>query len=220
MKLNEAKYTRRFNMGDYEHEEYSLSCIAEEGDIAKELLTELKAEVLDAHTAEPKKQEKKEEEENGKSSSTKHNGKRTKSSAKSNEGVDDEGSKDDEAANTETDDGSDSEPETSEGSEDAEGSEGEEPEEKPAKGKSGKAPKEEKGKKAFKRKPQHYDRSIEQHKEIFSRVLKSIAPDWKKSEESKKKAKEVSEQVEGEPFLDENGEVLDGFKTKVRKLFK
>ena len=65
-----------------------------------------------------------------------------------------------------------------------------------------------------------YNRAIERHKEVFSGLLRSIAPDWKKTEESKKKAKKVSEVLEGEDFLDANGEVLDSFKALVKKKLK
>ncbi len=221
MKLNEAKYTRRFNTGEYEFEEYTLSVIADENDDGKELLTELKAEVIAAHTNDPKK---KEDKENGKSSSSKHNSKGTKSAAKSNEGADDKSSEDDEATNTEADDSSDSESETSESSEASEGDESSDSEEDTSSSKSSSKSKSAKSEKAsgkkFKKSPQHYNRGIEQHKEIFGRVYTTINPDWKKKEETKKQAKSISEELEGEPFLDENGEVVDSFKTRIRKLLK
>lgn len=74
-----------------------------------------------------------------------------------------------------------------------------------------------KRKKNFKKKPQTYQRN-DTHKEIFSGVLKAVAPDWKKTQESKAKAKSVSQKMEGEEFLDEEGEVLPEFKAEVKKL--
>lgn len=100
-------------------------------------------------------------------------------------------------------------PEAEEMGEDSEEEEIEEEveEEKPAK-----------AKKASKKKAQTYSRSSEQHKEILSTVLKAVAPDWKKTEEGKANAKKTSMEMEGEEFLDENGEVLESFKSQVKKM--
>jgi hypothetical protein len=74
-----------------------------------------------------------------------------------------------------------------------------------------------KGKKSFKKKPQSYARDNDTHKEIFSGVLKAVKPDWKKDAASKKRAKEISVKLEGDDFLDENGNVLVSFKQSVKK---
>lgn len=73
------------------------------------------------------------------------------------------------------------------------------------------------GKKKFKPKPQNYARDNDTHKEIFSGVLKAVAPNWKKDAASKKRAKDVSVKLEGEKFLDVDGNVLVTFKQSVKK---
>lgn len=73
------------------------------------------------------------------------------------------------------------------------------------------------GKKAFKSKPQAYDRENDTHKEIFSGVLKAVAPTWKKDAKLKAKAKSTSVKLEGSDFLDGDGEVLASFKQSVKK---
>lgn len=141
---------------------------------------------------------------------------------------DGEGSEDDEAADGEDGDNDHDSADDSEGDEesedgdyadgDQEESEDEE-ERKPAKGKSSSKPAAQKseGKKSFKKKPQTYNRGIDQHREIFSRVLRSVNPDWKNSDVLKVRAKKISEALEGEDFLDENGEVIAEFKAEVKK---
>lgn len=220
MKIKEATFTRRFTTGQYEFEEHTLSAEADESGNEKgsEILLELKKEVLEAFTGEVK-------DEDTKPDSSKNRSKSKKSSTSEDEGANDEGSEDNEASDDKTSDDDNSEPEASEGSdrEEKEDQENDEPREGKAgksKSKSKESSKDEKSKKTFQRKPQHYDRSIEEHKNIFARVYTSISPDWRKSEAGKKKAKIISEKVEGEPFLDENGEVLDSFTARVRKLNK
>lgn len=247
MKVVEAKFNRRFKVEEYEHEDYSLSAIVEDGETGSEVLLALKAEVssafVGASTSEtvaevkpkstkgkgPKKQEKK----LGTKPKTNHaDDEDTDDEDTSGEdaGDDGESSEDDETANSEDgDDGDDSSDTDEDGGEGSE-SEEEVEEVKPAKGskreisgksatkESGKAPAKEAGKKTFRKKPQSYNREIEQHKEIFSGVLRSVAPDWKKTEVTKARAKKASEQMAGKEFLDEDGEVLSSFKDAVKKL--
>lgn len=226
MKVTEAKFTRRFVVEQYEFEEYSLTSTVNEedkyGETGCDALTKLKFEVLEAFTRGdvPTKKEKK----NGKSktNNAKDSNEDGEDPASEDSGDDGKGDKDDEAASPEA---SDDDNNSAEGGEDYSASE-ESSEEVPAKGKRGKASKESKeekskeGKKAHRRKPQHYDRSIEQHKDKFKVALESVAPDWKKNEESKRKAKKASENLEGDEFLDENGDVMPEFITKIRKLMK
>lgn len=73
-----------------------------------------------------------------------------------------------------------------------------------------------KGKKNFKKKPQTYSRDSETHKEIFSKLMMSVAPKWKETAESKQKAKETSLAMSGKEFLDENGNVLESFSDEVK----
>lgn len=237
MKVNEIKVTKRITTGEYQFEEVTV-CLESgyESDVdVVNCIAQTKKEIVDGLAKEIK--EKKEgKNANSKTNTSKVNGKDGKDSSKKNEGSDDEGAEDDETSKSEASDDDNGESEGSESGEESGEDEGSEETEETTKGKSGKGKGESKGKadsketsagkdqgkegRKFKKKPQHYDRSIEQHKEIFSGVLRSVAPDWKKSEESKKKAKKVSEAVEGEPFLDENGEVLADFKAKVKKQMK
>ncbi len=74
------------------------------------------------------------------------------------------------------------------------------------------------GSKKTKKKPQVYQRTNGTHKEIFSNVLKEVAPKWKESTASKAKGKNASLEMEGEEFLDHTGEVVPSFRAAVKKL--
>lgn len=228
MKISEAKFTRRFTTGQYEFEEHTLSCTIDEDSDEKgsDILIELKQEVLKAHASEIKVTETNaptnKENKNGKTktNSTKNNDKDREDNGKSNEGSDDEGPAKNEATESQTgDDNNDK----SEGSESGTNKDGQEKTQNGS-GRSGsdkgKDAKGKEGKKSFKKAPQEYNRSIEAHKDIFSGVVRSINPDWKSSDDMKKKAKKASEILEGEPFLNENGEVLEEFKSQVKKKLK
>lgn len=206
--INEAKITKRYNTGDYEFEEYTLGAIVDEKESGAEVLQELKKQINEAFTGsvstekpkQDKKESKKEEKKNAtaKTSNVDDGSDDDEDAAIEVPANDDEGTEDDEAAVNEDNDGGD------DSSDDAEDEEAEEVA-KPVKEKKG----------GHKKKPQNYNRSIEQHKEIFSGILKSVAPEWKKTDASKAKAKSASESMEGLPFLDDEGNVLESFKTKV-----
>lgn len=195
MKATEIKFTRRYNVAQYEHEEYSVTALLEEDDDAVEGLQKLKADVAAAYGG----------------------------ACSSGESEPDE-SDTDESSEEETGE-EDTDVEDSETDSESDESEEEAEEEAPAPAakaaKSAKAPKSTagtKGGKKFKAKPQVYDRNNETHKELFSGVLKVVAPDWKKTADSKAKAKTVSQKMVGKEFLDANGEVVAAFKTEVKKL--
>ncbi len=166
MRITEVKYAKKFNLGNYESEEFALTAVVEEKDNHLETLQSLKNDVHSAYSGDSKS-----------------------------------------AEDTETEEPDDTETEETE-SEDTESEESEEKTKPKAKSKKPKK---------FKSKAQAYDRANETHKEIFSSLLKSVAPDWKKTPESKVKAKIVSEKLEGEDFLDADGEVLPEFKASVKK---
>lgn len=229
MKITDAKYTRRYNLGDYEHEEYSLSGLIEDGCGTKALVL-LKKEVEAAFstdssaavTEEP--QQPKQKAKKGKKDATKNakpdhandEDSDDESSEEQDAGSDDEGYQDNEAADSEDDDNSDDSSDSDEAATDED-----EEEQVTASKKRAKGPAKEnasEGKKSFKKKPQSYNRGIEQHKEIFSSTLRLIAPDWKKDEASKKKAKAASEKLEGVEFLDASGVVLPTFIAAMKKL--
>ena len=183
MRVTEVKYSKKFNLGNYESEEFGLTAVLEEDDVAQVAFIGLKNEVAIAYSGEVTKPEPEElpEPKKGK--------KKAKPEPEVEEETEEEESEETEVEETEeTEDEVDDEP-------------------KAAKGKKSK----------FKKKPQTYLRSNETHKEIFSNVLKTVAPDWKKTTESKAKAKAASQKLEGEEFLDENGEVLATFKAAVKK---
>lgn len=235
MKITEAKYVKRYNLGDFQHEEMSLvGSLEGSGLTGSEALVQLKNEVEAAHAGEvvspapaaknPKtKQEKpvKKGKKNGESKAAVADDEDGDNEDLESEasGDDGESDQDDEAPDSEDSDSDDSDSEDGEGgedSEDGESSEEEVEERSPARKPAGS--KKEGGKKSFKKKPQPYDRSNETHKELFTGVLRTVSPDWKKSEESKLKAKKVSMQLEGVDFLDESGEVLKSFLDLTKKM--
>lgn len=203
MKVVEAKFTKKFNTGNYESEEYSLGAIVEEKDKAVVVLQTLKTEVNAAFSGETA------EAAPEKKSSVKKTIKKTEP-IEVDEDEDEvtgqigEDEEDDDEVAVDYDD--------TEAADDDEEEE-EEEEAPPVKKKAASSP----GKK-FKKKEQVYSRTNEQHKELFSSTLRSVAPDWKKTEAGKAKAKLASQKMEGKAFLDENGEVIAEFKAEVKKL--
>ena len=185
MQTTEVKYTRRFNLGEYEHAEYSITATTEDKEKAQKVLAQLKADVLEAHTSEDEPTE---------DSPTPAPSKKAakKAAAKAAAQVEDEESEDedDEESEDETDNARDDEDEV-----------------------------ETKSAKKLKTKAQPYVRIDSTHKELFSGLLKSVAPDWKKSDKSKAKGKEISKKMDGKDFLDADGEVLKEFKAEVKKLW-
>lgn len=213
MKVSEVKYARKFNTGNYESEEYSVTAIVEEDDSATEVFKQLKTEVASAHSGSAQG-ETNEEETTAEDQPT--CGRRPKKG----KGSDSDESKASEEE-TEEVEGEEEAEETEAGNDEPEEEETpDESEEKPLKksrrstdgAEAGKA-----GGKKFKKKPQVYQRSNKAHKDIFSSVLKEVAPDWKKTPASTAKGKSVSQKMEGEEFLDENGKVLATFKQSVKK---
>ncbi len=201
MKVTDAKYGKKYNTGNYESEEYALTAIVEEKESPVKVLTGLKTLVEEAFrgaegtlavTADVEEVSEK---------------KQTKKKSKKVEPVE-EVEEDDEALAEDAEEDSEDEDDEALAEEDAE-----EEEEKPAKKKATSSP----GKK-FKKKEQVYDRLNEQHKDIFSSTLRKVAPDWKKTDAGKVKAKNTSMKMEGNPFLEEDGEVIPEFTAEIKKL--
>lgn len=229
--VSEAKVTRRFNTGDFTFEEYTLGAIVDESESGADVLTELKKQINEAFVGEvskpkqdDKKSTKKEEKKNAKPSKASivdDKNSDDEDPASEDAGNDGESDQDDEAADGEDSDNTD---DSSDGSEDSAAEDEASDEEevtKPAKkggSKSDSKDADKKGGKKYKTKSQNYNRGIEQHKEIFSGVLRSVSPSWKQSDVLKQKAKKASETLDGTEFLDENGEVLPSFKAEVKKL--
>jgi outer membrane biosynthesis protein TonB len=188
MKLKEITYTRKYNLGNYESEDYTITAVIEKGDDELSVFEDLKALIKAASAggggtpeeAEEEVEEEVEEEE-----------------------IVEEDEEDEEEEIVEEDE----EDEVEEDEEEVE-------EEKPKRA-TKKAPT---SKKSFKKKPEVYQRTNSTHKDIFAETLKTVAPDWKKTTASKAKAKEASLEMEGKDFLDDKGNVLAAFKTAVKKL--
>lgn len=202
MKPTEIKFTRRYNVAQYEHEEYSVTALLEDDDSAVDGLVELKEQVAAAY---------------GGGACVGESDEDTSSTDESNE--EETGEEDTEAEDSENDSDSEESDEADENNEDEEESA---PSPKSSKKSSttkadSKTSSAKAGKK-FKAKPQVYDRENDTHKKLFSDVLKAVAPDWKKSDASKAKAKSVSQKMAGKEFLDANGVVVSAFKAEVKKL--
>ena len=68
------------------------------------------------------------------------------------------------------------------------------------------------------KKPVKYDREVKDHKTKLGELLTEHFPDWKKSDEMKRLAKEASTDLEGEDFIDAaSGEIVESF---IKKLVK
>ncbi len=214
LKVTEVKYTKKFNTGNYESEEYSLTASLESKENPLEVIAELKAQVLQAKSGEAATSEEEDEEEDEEETTPKS---KAKSKAE-DESEEDESEDEEETEDEESEDDSDDTDEEDESEDEEEESEeeAEEEEEKPkAKAKKA-APKATK----FKSKPQGYTRSDRVHKELLGKTLSAVWPDWKKNPKNKDKALKVSKKLEGVAFLDEKGQVLKSFKDALKKALK
>lgn len=192
MEITEVSYKKTSNLGDYNSEQIGMVAVVGSKEKPEKVLAQLKAlvEGSSSSTSEETEDETPEADEVEATRSTKKKGGKKAAEEEIEEEVVEE---------------EEEQPEEEEAVEEEEATE-EEEKPKAAKGKT------------FKKKPQVYQRSNETHKEIFSGVMKKAAPDWKKTPESKDKAKQVSMTLEGENFLDEEGSVLPEFQAEVKKL--
>lgn len=245
MKVLGATYERTFNLGDFNSEKIGLSAELQKGEEAVEVIAELKKLVMQAHGEEASTESSEEEsEQEEESTSTKKSKKKAKKASKTkgkkngksnsdsndddedgadeseeDESDDGESSDDDEASDDEADDDGDSESDDDES--ESEDDEDEKPKGKKSKGGKKGSDKKAKSKKGGKRnKPQTYDRENENHKEIFSKVLRSVDPDWKKTDKGLARGKKASQEMEGHDFLDAEGEVLESFTEGVEEWMK
>ena len=210
MKNVELRFNRRYNVGQYEHEDYTIVAQLEEGDSSVEALAQMKASVEAAFAGEsggepgadaadkPATTGKGKKDKKSKPAPT-----TTQEEEEETEEIEEETGGEETEEETETEE----EVETEETEEEETETEEEEIEDPPPK----------KGK-TFKKKPQAYQRENKTHKDIFSSVLKKVAPKWKSSFESKAHAKKVSQKLNGKDFLDENGKVLSSFEAEAKKL--
>lgn len=223
MKVTEVKYTRRYNVGPYEHEEYTVHATLDEANkkAAVNEIKELKEIVADAHGGSN-------DPENNLPSTaigpaaTELAGKQAKPGKgknpkkdKSEEVPKVKKPKDEEPEETDEVDDNDDDDNDDEVDDDAEEAEDIEDEPKPPKkGKAEKAPKK------FKKKAETYSRTNEIHKKLYGETLALYDKAWKKSEKGKAAAKKVSQKLEGQDFLNEEGEVLDSFVKSLRKEYQ
>lgn len=181
MGILEVKYAKRFNLGDYQHEEYTIVAEVEEGESADTVLATIKEMVHrnqagKSNVDEPKMQVAATEEQpvakkgKGRPPGAKNKPKGTVEAA-SEVVAKEEDEKEEEAAAEE------------------------------------KAPPQKKLKKVG----ETYSRSSEIHKKIFAEILGDVYPMWKSTEDGKSKAKNASMKMEGVEFLDSEGEVLESF---------
>lgn len=107
----------------------------------------------------------------------------------------------------ETDDSETEETEDEESEEQEESQDDEESEDPPPK----------KGKKVVRKKSAVYDRDNEIHKKLMGEQLTKYDKTWKKTAKGKAAAKKISQKLEGEEFLNDDGKVLPSFITTMRK---
>jgi hypothetical protein len=224
MKVTEAKFTRRYNVGQYEHEEFTVTAMLDDKDDVVETLTILKTDVEAAHKGEGSsslsdergqdKDETNEETNSGKA------GKKSSKSATMTRG---KGSK---ATTTETesetqdetsdeDDGEDQE-DGDDGEETIDDEEGNEEEEKKSSKKATQSP----GKKSLKKKGSPYSRSNETHKSLLAKEFRKHFPDWKENAKREAKAKKFSRDMDGKDFLDGEGEIVPEFVKALKAALK
>lgn len=219
----EIKYTKRFNLGNYEHEEFSITAPVDEGAIIYEEFQSLKGIVQAAHEGDPEAAEAvskggDDEEENTPAATTGKK-KKAKKAAKPAEDEEDE--------DEETEDEEENDEDDSDDDDDTEDEEDPEEEEEKArasaaaakkaaaKAKAGKAaPASGKSKRS---KETSYSRANDIHKKLFTETVKGFYPKQFKTEAGKDAAKKASLKLDGTPFLDSNGKVCDEFIGSLRK---
>lgn len=229
------RIARRVPREEYGYEEIELTAALDKKDNIEECIKDLQQSINQAldsvsETSSPDEEEQEETSTKKTKKKAKKASKKGKKNGKSNSNSDDEdgddeseqdedandddeSSDDDEASNDESDDDSDSDSD-SESSDDDD----EEEDRKSKKSKSGSAKKSsaKKSKASSKKsKSETYDRENESHKEIFSKLLRSVSPDWKKTDKGMARGKKASIEMEGHDFLDKEGNVLESFEDAV-----
>ena len=192
-KITEATYMRRKNIGNYEHIEASLCGVPDDGQDGLEILKELKETVdtfLNSEKAGDRSDLNQKTKEN-KDASKKESSKKSKEESSKEEVVEEVIEEDTESEETEAEE------------EDTEAEEDETPA-KPAKPKkSGKVT--------------TYDRSSALHQKLIGEYLDENLPGWEKK--YGKFAKSVSNRMQGQEFMDTDGELIPEFgKTFLKKL--
>lgn len=201
--MGRVAVTKRYNVAQYEHEEYSIEIEIDEKEEAVDALVELKGMIQKAYETDAATASSEEEEKP-------RRGRKPKAS-KDEGDIDEED--EEESDEEEIDEEADAE---EEGEEDEENDE-EEVVENPKRGGKKAAAKTTTTAKKSRSKPTMYDRTDETHKKLFTEALTSYFPSWKKSEATKKKAKQISIKLDGTSFLDNEGSFTDEFIGNLRK---
>jgi len=187
MEITSLRYGRKFNLGNYESEEIAFEGVLEDGESPLECLQEMKSAVMEAYkgvSAEPVTQ---------KEPTKKKAAKKVVEEEPEDTDLEDE----DEFVDDETE------------------------EEEPKKAAKKKVTKKATAKKATKKKATKkkatrkkntpYDRSLELHKKLIGEMLTEELPNWKKDADIKTACKNASVEMEGEDFLDSEGNILESF---------
>lgn len=223
VQITNLTYTKRFNIGDYQHQEYGVAGVVE-GDVV-EAFAQMKGAVEAAHSAEEipwggTSVVDKADVGSTVSKPAKKAAKKTKAKAEPEE-VEEEIEEEEDLLEEDHTGEADEEEAEEEGEEQEDGeeedSEEEEPETKSTKGSknSKKAP----AKKAFKKKGSVYSREDPTHKSLFIETMNEmLGAGWVKSNAGR--AKTVSIKMAGKDFLDAEGEVLESFKVAAKKIAK
>lgn len=208
MKVSEVKYNRKFNNGNYEAEEFGITMVLDEDETASDAFKQCQEEVKAARSDDNNGGKTNEPAE---TTQNRRTGKSANKKGKGSQGDDDGSGKiegEEEETETETEKGEDDEG-------DDKVPENEEEEQDPPPGKKSTPS----GKK-FNKKPQAYSRENKAHKDIFASILREVAPKWKDTPKSTAKGRKASTDLEGEDFLDAEGEVLPSFRLSVKKAMK
>ena len=224
-KIGGVAYTRRFNLGNYEHEEYTVSAAVEETD-AVTTIAQLKGAIEAAKSADaipwPDASETIDKSGKQKTGAAKPTGKKAAPKKAAKPTDDEDETEEDEEEDLEDEEETDDDSETEESEEDEEETDGDEDEEEsPAKGSkvAKKAPAKKAAGKTFKKKGTAYSRNSDLHKKLFVETIKEVMGD-KFMATNSAKAKAISIKLEGADFLDADGEVTDTFKAEIKKLSK
>lgn len=210
-RVTELKFQKRYNVAQYEHEEYSITVVCEDGENPVEALAKMKGAVSAAKEAEeiPWSEsegaapvDKKEEEK-----PAKPRGGKKPAAKKPKEEEPEEEAEEPEEPEEEAEEPEEEAEEPEEEAEEPE--EPEEPEEKKPQG----------GKKNFRKKGAVYSRASDLHKKLFAEALsKVMGKDF--LAKSPATAKKASLKLSGAEFLDSDGKVLQSFKDEMKKLCK
>jgi type IV secretory pathway VirB10-like protein len=233
--VTSVSYTRRFNIGNYEHEEFSVAAV-DESNNPVETIARLKGAVSAAKEAEeiPWGETKEAPVSKRTKTASVSNGK--KRAAKAAEEAEEETVEDveedleedpqeeelEEAAEEETSDEEDEEVESPKGSKNSKKAPAKsaskkvssEEDEEDAEADEEEAPK----KKSFKKKGSSYSRNSDLHKKLFVEAMNETLPGFLKKNAGR--AKTVSIKMEGKDFLDAEGQILPTFKKEMVKLAK